>query len=109
VLVEGEAQRLTNSGVVVDDEHHRALVDGRVGRRRLSLVLVAAVLSVRMQGIARFLRNDGHLRMISVCLHAQSLPQETAVPYRNSTALDIDWRRSVSDCWADPPGPDGKG
>jgi hypothetical protein len=47
--------------------------------------------------------------MISVCLHAQSLPQETAVPYRNSTALDIDWRRSVSDCWADPPGPDGKG
>jgi hypothetical protein len=66
VLVEGEAQRLANSGVVVDDEHHRALVDGRVGRRRLSLALVGAVPPVRIQDIARFLRNDGHLRVVTV-------------------------------------------
>ena len=31
--------------------------------------------------------------------HALSLPQDAVVPYRNSTALDIDCQGSVSECW----------
>src|SRR5882724_2051789 len=74
---EREAQALTDAGVVVDDEH-----DGTILRD--------------------FLRDEGHWRIAAVWSHAQSLPQETAVTYTNSTALDIDWRALVSDCWPTP-------
>jgi len=41
--------------------------------------------------------------------HALSLPQEAADPYRNSTVLDIDCGRPVSDCGATPRRVDGEG
>src|SRR6266566_1867119 len=70
-----------------DDEHDRSIVRARVD----------------------VLRGGRHVREAAVWLHAQSLPQETVVTYRNSTALDIDWRDSVSDCWSTSREPTGRG